>query len=126
MQATRDLALGIGSARANAGINATLEFSQNQNNFDQAMAQFQQQLDLTRRNTRLGFMFGGGLQGAGAIGQTEHSVGNSTTIGKASGFQQVMGGFQMANSALDLGGRIGSMGMGMGGATPSSLMGAGA
>lgn len=100
----KQLDLGLASQRAQAGLSATLDMAQNQQNFDASFAQFNQQLAQQKWATQQGNLFGGGLQAAGQLGfkTTERN----TVTKKMSGFQQVMAGFQMANATLDLGGRL--------------------
>ena len=111
----RNFEVGLGSKRAELGLGATMEFSKNQQMFDQNFAQFQQQLQQNRWATRQGFLFGGGMQAAGNIGYNQSQ--RNVTTNKMSGFQQVMAGFQMANAGLGLAKNIGGMAMagGMGG-----------
>ena len=115
MQELRNLELGLGSKRAELGLNATLDFSKNQQNFDMAFSQFNQSMQQQRWGARQGFLFGGGLDAAGKLGfkTTQRDVVTS----KMSGFQQVMAGFQLANTAMDFGKKAGGslMSMGMGG-----------
>ena len=113
MQATRDLALGIGSQRAQAGLQATMGMSAQQNAFDQSFAQFNQQLQQSRQNTRMSALFGGGLSGASNVGYTQSSYGKTTT--GMSGFAQMTGMFDFAkNVAGTAGAAMGGMGAGAG------------
>src|SRR6185295_2774831 len=101
MNALRDFDLGLGSQRAQAGLDATMKFAANQQAFDESFASTQQSLMQQTWATRMSNLFGGGLSGAGNIGMTTHNKGTFTT--NPSGFQQFMGGLQMANGVLDLG-----------------------
>lgn len=74
----RNFELGLGSQRAELGLNATLDLSKNQQLFDAGFAQFQQTLSQNRWNARQGFLFGGGMQGAGNVGYTGFNSGMTT------------------------------------------------
>lgn len=126
MRELRNFELGLGSKRAELGLNATLGMSAQQQAFDQSFAQFNQELAQNRWSTRQGFLFGGGLQGASNLGSTTNRV----SYNKASGFDQVMGSLKMATGVMDLGAKIGSMGAGIpgisgGGGNSFSQMGLG-
>jgi len=121
MKELRNFEVGLGSKRAELGLNATMGMSAQQQSFDQSFAQFNQQLAQNKWATRQGFLFGGGMQAAGNLGYTT----TNKTTNKMSGFGQVMAGFSMANAALDLGSKAGGMMMsggmlGGGGGSPWS------
>ncbi len=117
MTSLRDMDLGFSSQRAQAGLDATMKLSANQNMFDQSLQDSLNSLQLNRWNARQGYLFGGGLSAAANLGYNTTS--KTQNVQGMSGFGQVMAGFQMANAGLDLGQRIGggiaSMGMGGGG-----------
>ena len=124
----RNFELGLGSQRAQMGLNATLDFSKNQQTFDANFSSMLKNIGQNRWQTRLGFMFGGGLQGASQLSGS--SKGTNTTSGSMSGFGKVMGGLQMAQGVLDLGKSVGGMMMGGaslpgGGGGPMSMLGGG-
>jgi hypothetical protein len=101
----RNLELGMASKRAELGLSATMDFSKNQQLFDQNFVQFNQQMQQNKWATKQGFLFGGGMQAAGGLS----SMQNQKTTQSASGFQQVMGGLSMAGGILDLGKKVGGM-----------------
>jgi len=113
MNATRDLALGISSQRAQAGLGATMQMSQQQNAFDTSFAEFQQNLAMSRQNSRNSFLFGGGLTGASNIGYTTTSHMEGTKTSSPS----IMSNIQQTTSALsgimDLGQKVGGAFAGM-------------
>lgn len=114
----RNFEVGLGSKRAEMGLDATLQFSKNQQDFDANFSAMLKQLGQNRWATRQGFMFGGGMQGASQLGYNMNT--KNTTSTNMSGFQKVMAGFQMANAATAFGTNM-MMG-GMNG-TPSSSVG---
>ena len=78
MQELRNFELGLGSQRAQLGMQTTLGFAQQQNAFDQSLMEFQKSLQQNAWQTRQGFMFGGGAQAAAGVGSTEHRTGTMT------------------------------------------------
>jgi hypothetical protein len=61
------------------GLNATMGMSQQQNAFDQAIHEFQQNLQLNRWNTRQQALFGGGMSGVSGISSHSWGKGSQTT-----------------------------------------------
>ncbi len=78
MAELRNFELGLGSKRAEMGLNATLGFSAQQNQFDQALMEFQKGLQQNAWQTRQSFMFGGGLSGASQVGFTTNTKSRNT------------------------------------------------
>lgn len=96
MQSLRDMELGFSSQRAAQGVQATMQMSQNQNQFDQSLAQTLQTLQMNKFNTRQQAMFGSGLQGAANINYTTNTKTNSS--GTPSGFSQMTQAFGFAKN----------------------------
>lgn len=78
MAELRNFELGLGSQRAQLGLQTTLGFAQQQNSFDQAMVEFQKGLQQNAQQTRQSFMFGGGLQGASNVGYSQRVQAKNT------------------------------------------------
>lgn len=78
MQELRNFELGLGSKRAEMGMNTTLALGQQQNEFDKSFAEFNQNLQLQRTNMRQGFLFGGGLKGMMGTGAIETGSGSGS------------------------------------------------
>jgi len=114
----RDFELGLGSKRAEMQLGATLDFSKNQQEFDANFMGMLNALNQNRQNARQGFLFGGGLQGAGSLGHTTFN--KQVSSAKMSTFQKVMAGMQMVAGAQALGTNAATMGMT---GTPSSNVG---
>ena len=123
MEELRNLQLGLGSKRAELGLGATMQFSAQQQAFDEAFREALEQMQFNRWSTRAGHLFGGGLQAAGNLGYTSRTTGTQTN--KASGFQKVMGSMAMVSGGLDLVGKIGSMASGFAAPTGFGGMGGG-
>jgi len=115
----RNFELGLGSERARMGLGATLDFSRNQQAFDQAFMEFNKTLEANRWSTRQGFLFGGGLQAAGNLGSITQQKGTFTQ-GK-SGFDQAMGALEMVGKVGSIAGSFYTGGM-TGGLTNLSSM----
>ena len=112
-QALRELSnfeVGLGSKRAELGLGATLDFAKNQQMFDEGFREFNEQLKQNKWATRQGFMFGGGLSGAGNIAQTTSSYGRTT--GSPSMMSNIGQTIGVASSGLKLAGQIGAFGSG--------------
>lgn len=110
MRELRNFELGLGSKRAELGLGATMNMSQQQQAFDASFAQFNQMLAQNKWQAQQGFLFGGGLQAAGNL-----SSKNTATIKAGmSGLEKVTGTMGMVNSGLDLMSKVGSMGAGRG------------
>ena len=78
MAELRNFELGLGSKRAELGLQTTMAFAGQQNQFDEALMEFQKGLQQNAWATRQGFMFGGGLQGASQVGYKVREQGSST------------------------------------------------
>jgi hypothetical protein len=113
MNATRDLALGLGSQRAQLGLNATLQTGAQQNAFDQSFAEFQQNLQMSRQNSRNSFLFGGGLSGASNVGYTQTSQMRGKQTSSPSTMSNIMQTTQALSGIMDLGQKVGGAFMGM-------------
>lgn len=116
----RNLETAMGGKRAEMGLNATMQMSQQQNLFDQSLMDSLNNLQFNRFQTRMGNMFSGGMQGASSINFTDiNSVKNKmSTLGKISASMSVI------DQGIDLGAKIGQMAMGLppmggGGTKPS-------
>lgn len=120
MQSLRDMELGFSSQRAQTGLNATMQMSAQQNQFDEGLMNSLNSLQFNRWNARQGFLFGGGMQAASQLGYTTNT--HSKTTQGMSGFGQVMASLDMANkfmsTAQNLGGPLMSMGSMGGGSAP--------
>lgn len=118
-QELRNLELGLGSKRAELGLSTTLDFSRNQQLFDQSIAQFNQNFMQNKWLNRQNFLFGAGGQMAGNLGYT--TTNRTKTTSSPSGLSNVMGTMKMISTGLDLAGQLGggisSMGA-FGGAAP--------
>ena len=110
MRELRNFEVGLGSERAKMGLDATLQFSHNQQMFDQNFTQMLKTLGQNRWSTRQGFLFGGGMQAASQLGFTDKFKGTQTQ--GMSGLGKVMGTMGMVSGGLDLVGKIGTMGSG--------------
>lgn len=75
----RNFELGLGSKRAEMGLNATMSLSAQQQGFDAAFVEFNKTLQQNRMATRQGFLFGGGLQGASQLGYAGTTAGMTTS-----------------------------------------------
>ncbi len=98
MEELRNFELGLGSKRAELGLQATMQMGQSQQAFDASFAAFNQQLMEQKRSTRLGFLFGGGMGGVGGAGGSQ--AGSTTSTPSF---------FSGAGQGLDFGSKIGSM-----------------
>jgi hypothetical protein len=90
-QALKETQLGLGSQRAQAFLGAGLEIAgqrmegrRQAQAFDMGFFEFQRNLEQNRWSSRLNYMYGGGMQGAG---QVQHAT---TTLATKSGFDQMM------------------------------------
>lgn len=102
MAELRNFELGLGSKRAELGLNATMQMSAQQNAFDESLREFQQNLMNSKWQTRQGFMFGGGLQGAGVISSSNTRYNsNSPSVMSSIGqtFDVAQKGLQLAGTA---------------------------
>lgn len=122
MNALRDMELEFSSQRAGAGLEATMKMSAQQNMFDSELMNSLNSLQFNRWNARQGYLFGSGMQGASQIGYNSQS--NSTVTKGMSGYEQFMGGLDMANGVFDFGKKLGGPLMAMG--SMPSAPGAGA
>jgi hypothetical protein len=112
LQELRNFEVGLGSKRAELGLDATMQLSAQQQQFDQSFAQFNQALQQQQWSTRQGFLFGGGLQAAGNLGYTRNTKG--TVTNQMSGYGQVMSGLNMAQGFVDFGKQFGGPMMALG------------
>ena len=90
-QALKETQLGLGSQRAQAYLGAGLEIAgmrqqgrQQAQAFDMGFVEFQRNLEYIRWTSRLGYLYGGGMQGASGVQSTQ------TTKQTKSGFEQMM------------------------------------
>ena len=95
MAELRNFQLGLGSKRAEMGMNATLGFAAQQNQFDQALMEFQKGLQQNAWQTRQSFMFGGGLSGASQAGFSTNTKSKNTYS------PSIMDNVMQTTSALD-------------------------
>ena len=105
MEAARELQMGIGSERARLGLQTTLQFSQQQQAFDESFRQSLAGLRMGAWESRMNAMFQG-MQGVSNVS----SFGRTTSTPSIA--QNISQGMSLASQAIKLGGQFASFGTG--------------
>lgn len=108
MRSLRDMELGFSSQRAGMGLDATMQLSQRQQQFDADLMNNLNNLQFNRWNARQNYLFGGGAQAVGNQSYTQ--TGSSTAKKGMSGLEKITGTMGMLNKGLELAGSFAGMG----------------